>query len=152
MTNQDKWSKQFNSFIASCLEKDPQVRPSAAKLLEHPFIKNASNSGKTDLSKFVVEVIKEKEEKKNLKKKKEAPKPAFSIVNSLKNPIEDSFDENRKSKSESTICFVDTSCGLQKELSPWDGAPIYKKPIKTKITSKIDDEKVCFIFKFIVLL
>lgn len=39
-----KWSKEFNSFIASTLIKDPSKRPSAVELLQHPFItKNARN-------------------------------------------------------------------------------------------------------------
>jgi len=39
-----RWSKEFNSFIASCLTKDPVKRPSAAEMLQHPFIqKNAQN-------------------------------------------------------------------------------------------------------------
>eukprot|EP01094_Clydonella_sp_ATCC50884_P024270 TRINITY_DN603_c0_g1_i1.p2 TRINITY_DN603_c0_g1~~TRINITY_DN603_c0_g1_i1.p2 ORF type:complete len:450 (-),score=177.57 TRINITY_DN603_c0_g1_i1:190-1539(-) len=36
-----EWSPEFNDFIASCLVKDPEQRPTAAELLEHPFIKNA---------------------------------------------------------------------------------------------------------------
>ncbi|KAI9355741.1 kinase-like domain-containing protein, partial [Zopfochytrium polystomum] len=35
------WSKPFVDFIANCLVKDPVKRPSAAKLLEHPFMQKA---------------------------------------------------------------------------------------------------------------
>ncbi|KAK7494715.1 hypothetical protein BaRGS_00014113 [Batillaria attramentaria] len=35
-----KWSKQFINFINKCLVKDPKQRPTAAELLEHPFIKD----------------------------------------------------------------------------------------------------------------
>ncbi|XP_041438637.1 serine/threonine-protein kinase mig-15-like [Xenopus laevis] len=34
----DKWSDNFHSFIGHCLQKDPAWRPSAGKLLSHPFI------------------------------------------------------------------------------------------------------------------
>lgn len=35
-----KWSPEFHSFVAACLTKDPHQRPSAEKLLEHPFVAN----------------------------------------------------------------------------------------------------------------
>ncbi|XP_041437238.1 serine/threonine-protein kinase mig-15-like [Xenopus laevis] len=34
----DKWSDNFHSFVGQCLQKDPAWRPSAGKLLSHPFI------------------------------------------------------------------------------------------------------------------
>ena len=36
-----KYSKEFVDFLAKCLQKNPDQRPSAAELLEHPFIKKA---------------------------------------------------------------------------------------------------------------
>mmetsp|Transcript_13884 Transcript_13884/g.20969 ORF Transcript_13884/g.20969 Transcript_13884/m.20969 type:complete len:1648 (-) Transcript_13884:93-5036(-) len=33
-----EWSKEFKSFLAQCFEKDPKMRPSAARLLEHKFM------------------------------------------------------------------------------------------------------------------
>jgi serine/threonine protein kinase len=41
LTDQDKWSKDFNDFITKTLTKLPDQRPTATELLEHPFIKNA---------------------------------------------------------------------------------------------------------------
>ncbi|KAK5134793.1 hypothetical protein LTR08_006168 [Meristemomyces frigidus] len=41
-----KWSKDFKDFVALCLNKDPDRRPSARALLKHPFIRRA---GKTEL-------------------------------------------------------------------------------------------------------
>jgi len=37
----EKWSPDFASFIEKCLTKNPEERPSATHLLEHPFIKKA---------------------------------------------------------------------------------------------------------------
>lgn len=37
-----KWSAQFSDFLAQCLVKDPASRPSAATLLEHPFVAEAA--------------------------------------------------------------------------------------------------------------
>lgn len=39
-----RWSKSFNSFIASCCVKQPEQRPTAQQLLNHTFIKNANGS------------------------------------------------------------------------------------------------------------
>jgi serine/threonine-protein kinase 24/25/MST4 len=38
------FSKLFKSFIASCLEKDAQKRPTSRELLKHPFIKQAKET------------------------------------------------------------------------------------------------------------
>ncbi|KAI8913570.1 kinase-like domain-containing protein [Gorgonomyces haynaldii] len=34
----DQWSPDFHSFLAQCLEKDPEKRPNAEDLLKHPFV------------------------------------------------------------------------------------------------------------------
>ncbi|XP_070053764.1 uncharacterized protein [Nicotiana tomentosiformis] len=39
-----KFSKSFKQMIASCLVKDPSKRPSAKKLLKHPFFKQARSN------------------------------------------------------------------------------------------------------------
>ena len=36
-----KWSKEFNSFLAECLVKDPVQRPTAEALLNHPFVRDS---------------------------------------------------------------------------------------------------------------
>ncbi|KJE90658.1 STE/STE20/MST protein kinase, variant 1 [Capsaspora owczarzaki ATCC 30864] len=41
LSEKDKFSESFNDFLAKCLKKNPAERPTAAELLEHPFIKNA---------------------------------------------------------------------------------------------------------------
>ena len=38
------FSKPLKSFVASCLEKDPEKRLSAKELLKHPFIKGAKSN------------------------------------------------------------------------------------------------------------
>jgi len=43
LTEPDKWSKDMNDFVAKCLTKNPEQRPTATELLKHPFI----NRGKT---------------------------------------------------------------------------------------------------------
>jgi len=38
LSNPEAWSTEFISFVAACLQKKPQDRPTALKLLKHPFI------------------------------------------------------------------------------------------------------------------
>ncbi|RWS09154.1 STE20-like serine/threonine-protein kinase, partial [Dinothrombium tinctorium] len=44
LSEPSKWSKEFNEFVAYCLIKDPNQRPSAEDLLKHPFIKDCNDS------------------------------------------------------------------------------------------------------------
>jgi serine/threonine protein kinase len=41
LANKDKFSPELNDFIAKCLVKDPNLRPTADALQKHPFVKNA---------------------------------------------------------------------------------------------------------------
>ncbi|CAG8517022.1 4583_t:CDS:2 [Paraglomus brasilianum] len=40
----DKFSEDSRDFVAQCLNKDPQARPTYAQLLEHPFLKTYENA------------------------------------------------------------------------------------------------------------
>jgi len=40
----EKWSKDFNDFVAQCLIKNPENRPAAADLLKHSFIAKSKNT------------------------------------------------------------------------------------------------------------
>ena len=55
------WSKQFNDFIAYCLKKDPQQRPSASDLLNHDFIRDFTDKKPilALISEFKAEVVEE---------------------------------------------------------------------------------------------
>lgn len=52
----DSYSSQFKDFVAQCLTKDPDLRPTAKELLKHKFIRNA---GKT---KALQELIQRRQE------------------------------------------------------------------------------------------
>lgn len=40
----DKWSSEIKDFLASCLVKDPEKRPTAVQLLQHPFVAMKPNA------------------------------------------------------------------------------------------------------------
>jgi len=42
LTKPDQWSTNFQDFVAKCLAKNQSERPSAAELLQHPFILSAA--------------------------------------------------------------------------------------------------------------
>ncbi|XP_053296981.1 LOW QUALITY PROTEIN: serine/threonine-protein kinase 10 [Pleuronectes platessa] len=39
-----KWSQQFKDFLKKSLDKNPETRPTAAQLLEHPFVKSVTSN------------------------------------------------------------------------------------------------------------
>ncbi|XP_050438811.1 neither inactivation nor afterpotential protein C isoform X2 [Adelges cooleyi] len=43
------WSQLYNDFIAECLEKNPDHRPCAEELLEHPFIMQVPDKARSDI-------------------------------------------------------------------------------------------------------
>lgn len=43
LRDKNKWSKEFHSFLSACLTIDPKQRPTAAQLLEHPFVANCKS-------------------------------------------------------------------------------------------------------------
>ncbi|EFA81608.1 protein serine/threonine kinase [Heterostelium album PN500] len=43
LTEPEKWSDEFNDFIALCLTRKPEQRPTAVDLLKHPFITRAKS-------------------------------------------------------------------------------------------------------------
>jgi len=52
LTVQELWSNDFHNFLALCIQKDPNKRPSASTLLGHPFVQKGLN--KDDVIKNVV--------------------------------------------------------------------------------------------------
>lgn len=50
-----KWSEEFNDFIATCLQKDPAKRPSSGSLLSHPFIIKGLKKERENVLKPLVE-------------------------------------------------------------------------------------------------
>ncbi|XP_035287721.1 serine/threonine-protein kinase 10 [Anguilla anguilla] len=39
-----KWSREFKDFLKTCLDKNPESRPNAAQLLEHPFVSSVKTN------------------------------------------------------------------------------------------------------------
>ena len=52
LKNKEKWSNEFNNFVEKCLIYDPEKRPSAKELLQHPFILKYNRG-----SKLIAELI-----------------------------------------------------------------------------------------------
>lgn len=38
LSNKDKWSPTFHNFVKTALTKNPKKRPTAERLLQHPFV------------------------------------------------------------------------------------------------------------------
>jgi serine/threonine protein kinase len=48
-----KWTPTFQSFVARCLDKDPEKRADAAELLKHEFLANAEKY-RDEFKQFIV--------------------------------------------------------------------------------------------------
>lgn len=57
---EDKFSKEIIDFLKQCLIKEIKERPTAAKLLEHPFIKKYENSSREELSSWLNQLFENK--------------------------------------------------------------------------------------------
>jgi serine/threonine protein kinase len=63
LTEPERWSPEFNDFVAKCLTKDPSQRPSAAELLKHPWIvKNGGSGAGKELLGLIAETARRIEE------------------------------------------------------------------------------------------
>jgi serine/threonine protein kinase len=52
----DRFSPEFCAFVAACLQKEPEERPTATMLLEHPFIKKYANEN-FDIASWVQSLV-----------------------------------------------------------------------------------------------
>jgi len=55
--NQGEFSNECLSFIASCLKSDPSERPTAAKLLNHDFIRHIEHTSEQQMGDWVYEAF-----------------------------------------------------------------------------------------------
>ncbi|XP_074528696.1 serine/threonine-protein kinase 10 [Halichoeres trimaculatus] len=44
LDNPSKWSAEFKDFLKRCLDKNPETRPTAVQLLEHPFVRSVTSN------------------------------------------------------------------------------------------------------------
>jgi serine/threonine protein kinase len=56
-----QWSKPFVDFVSSCLIKDPLKRPSAANLLNHPFLEKAKHMNRNTVMRDLIIRARKKE-------------------------------------------------------------------------------------------
>lgn len=59
LAHPDRWSNDMNHFVAQCLVKEHENRPTARQLLQHPFIRDVvteleANKGKSEVIKLMV--------------------------------------------------------------------------------------------------
>jgi serine/threonine protein kinase len=52
LSNPERWSKEFNDFVRRCLTYDPNQRPTAKELMNHPFILKYSRG-----SSYIAELV-----------------------------------------------------------------------------------------------
>uniref|UniRef100_A0AAX7TIB1 non-specific serine/threonine protein kinase n=1 Tax=Astatotilapia calliptera TaxID=8154 RepID=A0AAX7TIB1_ASTCA len=143
-----KWSQAFNDFLRKCLDKNPETRPTAAQMLEHPFVKSVTTN--RPLRELVAEVKAEvMEEIEDNREEGEEDEGMDLTVSSAKEPCQTSQtslegdqppdtpspttpsspkSESEKSESESSTKTTFSDSGIE------DG----------KSTPTLEEEKVFF--------
>ena len=131
--NENEHTDEFISFVSSCLEIDPDKRPSAAELIKHPFITKLAQ-GSQYLAKLIKENIKlveqyrmeEEKREKNDQNKKEKESESEKEINdggddnndnndndndneNLENDIEFGENNNTNSNHDNNIIQTETS-------------------------------------------
>lgn len=86
-----RWSKEFNDLLTLCLNKDPTKRPTASELLDHPFIRDATDVKPVRdlILEFKADIVEEVEEEGS---DKGQPSPAASsapspVASSAPSPV-----------------------------------------------------------------
>ncbi|KAG8578659.1 hypothetical protein GDO81_010572 [Engystomops pustulosus] len=130
-----KWSQEFRDFLKKALDKNPEARPSAIQLLEHPFVTKGVNGKilRELVAEAKAEVLDEIEENGELEEE-ESPEP---LSPPPKNGTQYSFDVE-KNKSSFT---KPTSNGLKAHHEQSDGqspdSTISSKPDSIRSTEKM---------------
>ena len=90
-----KFSKGFKDMVGLCLDQDPSKRPSAEKLLKHPFFKNC-NKGPDFLVKNVLQGLASVEERFRVHKTLQSLKPVISNEDSADEDEDDVISSQRE--------------------------------------------------------
>ena len=143
------WSLEFIDFIQKCLNENPLNRPSAAVLLNHPFIIN-NNKGKIIIKKKINNIkalidiyrekIDEQEEKMNINDNYEIQKDSLEITSFNENLCLSQSDEinNNNFKINNINANINKNKSKNKNKSILDNKEIKEnKKIKIKKLNKI---------------
>ena len=107
LKNKEKWSKEFNNFVEKCLIYEPEKRPSAKELIQHPFILKYNRGSKLIAElinnsldelefyrKKILESDESEEEDKNTDLMNNTKKYKAEIMNNYNNENNNNDDEN----------------------------------------------------------
>ncbi|KAI8593344.1 kinase-like domain-containing protein [Geranomyces variabilis] len=93
-----KWSAEFRDFLHVCLEKDPDKRPTADQLLQHPFMKPIGNA-----SAIVTELVERTREARRQRAAQQGTKnPLFAQAGAGEDDDDEDEDEDDDEEDEET--------------------------------------------------
>ena len=123
-----KWSNDFKDYLKICLLKDPDARPEARQLLQHPFVR--PQQGAREIIKLLVEKSRQAKKDKKDAKKEEEP-PSSEEVSEDERPAEPPVPKQRQGSQNAPI--------LQ-PISP----PIPEKELQNLNVNKDANRKIVF--------
>ncbi|KAB8766469.1 hypothetical protein FH972_026629 [Carpinus fangiana] len=123
--DQDEYPANLCDFVAFCLESDPEKRPSAAQILEHPYIANTDDSHPTATLKELISKFREWESlggsRASLFILPTGGGPALEREDDDWNFADDATDDDEYSPSEATPSTA------RPYLTEWDRQRAYQK-------------------------
>nr|XP_036851019.1 serine/threonine-protein kinase 10 [Manis javanica] len=98
-----KWSVEFRDFLKTALDKNPETRPSAAQLLEHPFVSSVtSNKALRELvAEAKAEVMEEIEDGREEGEEEDSVDPASPLGNHTQDSSDVSLNADKLLKESS---------------------------------------------------
>ncbi|KAJ7316309.1 hypothetical protein JRQ81_002471 [Phrynocephalus forsythii] len=109
LSNPSKWSLEFRDFLKTALDKNPETRPSAAQLLEHPFVsKVTSNRALRELvAEAKAEVMEEIEDNREEADEDDSPDSASPHdIHKRDSPVASQISLEGEKSSESPLSLV----------------------------------------------
>ncbi|XP_067347972.1 serine/threonine-protein kinase 10 isoform X2 [Channa argus] len=148
-----KWSPEFNDFLKKALDKNPETRPTAAQLQEHPFVKSVTSN--RPLRELVAEAKAEVMEEIEDNKEEGEDDPMELSVSSEKEPCQSSqtsleVDQSSDTPSPTTP-FPTTAVHLprkepesEKHPGPLMGVPVPlpRQNLSSKVPEELGDKLV----------
>eukprot|EP00029_Vermamoeba_vermiformis_P013218 TRINITY_DN812_c0_g6_i1.p1 TRINITY_DN812_c0_g6~~TRINITY_DN812_c0_g6_i1.p1 ORF type:complete len:728 (-),score=309.74 TRINITY_DN812_c0_g6_i1:185-2368(-) len=152
LSNPKAWSPEFNDFIANCLVKNPEKRPTSDIMLKHPFLEKAKVEAVMELLKNKIKEKKKKKEKKldieegfcvrvNFdKENKNVVVPSHATAEDIVKRCQEMFNYT-KAASDYNLYLLPDDTAKSKEVRKLDRYDIAFKLVDSKKKKKEDKKK-----------
>ncbi|XP_065175121.1 serine/threonine-protein kinase 10-like [Sycon ciliatum] len=137
-----KWSKHFNDFVAKCLVKEPDDRPTALEMLEHPFLQGVDSTQETkvlfaEIRADFEDIIQELDEQTT----ESATNDSMDVPDTKQSSPSQGSPSSTGCSFNPPECSRSNSCASLKTTSKEDDKPSNFKTLKRVRTYKVDGKE-----------